>query len=76
MEFSKFIVMLHYPPTNEKFMDSNFTKICEEYNVEKVIYGHLHGKCLNRVLEGERNGVTYIMTSADYLDFDPKLIME
>lgn len=74
--FSKFIVMLHYPPTNEKFMDSNFTKICEEYNVETVIYGHLHGKCLNRVLEGERNGVNYIMTSADYLDFDPKLIME
>ena len=57
-------------------MDSNFTKICEEYNVETVIYGHLHGKCLNRVLEGERNGVNYIMTSADYLDFDPKLIME
>lgn len=74
--FSKFIVMLHYPPTNERFEESEFTKICSEYRVEKVVYGHLHGKCLNRVLEGEFNGVNYIMTSADFLDFNPKKIME
>lgn len=74
--FNKFIVMLHYPPTNEKFMPSQFTEICTEYGVEKVIYGHLHGKCLNRVLEGEFNGVEYIMTAADFIDFNPKLIKE
>ncbi|MBM7833105.1 metallophosphoesterase [Clostridium sardiniense] len=74
--FTKFIVMLHYPPTNEKFMPSQFTEICTEYGVEKVIYGHLHGNCLNRVLEGEFEGVEYIMTAADFLDFDPKLIKE
>lgn len=74
--FTKFIVMLHYPPTNEKFMPSQFTEICTEYGVEKVIYGHLHGNCLNRVLEGEFDGVEYIMTAADFLDFDPKLIKE
>ncbi|GAA0070239.1 metallophosphoesterase [Clostridium sardiniense] len=74
--FTKFIVMLHYPPTNEKFMPSQFTEICTEYGVEKVIYGHLHGNCLNRVLEGEFKGVEYIMTAADFLDFNPKLIKE
>lgn len=74
--FTKFIVMLHYPPTNEKFMPSQFTEICTEYGVEKVIYGHLHGNCLNRVLEGEFDGVEYIMTAADFLDFNPKLIKE
>ncbi len=74
--FNKFIVMLHYPPTNEKFMPSQFTEICTEYGVEKVIYGHLHGKCLNRVLEGEFNRVEYIMTAADFIDFNPKLIKE
>ncbi|HEY5525545.1 MAG TPA: metallophosphoesterase, partial [Clostridium sp.] len=41
--FSKFIVMLHYPPTNERFEESDFVKIIKEYGVEKVIYGHLHG---------------------------------
>ena len=75
--YNKLIVMIHYPPTNEKFEESEFTKIFEEYGVEKVIYGHLHGPSLgNRVLEGERNGVQYILTSCDYINFDPITIME
>ncbi|SFO03682.1 metallophosphoesterase [Proteiniclasticum ruminis] len=72
--FQKFIVMIHYPPVNETFKDSEFTDIFEEYGVEKVIYGHLHGKSLQRVMTGERNGVEYILTSCDYIGFDPVLI--
>ena len=74
--FSKFIVMLHYPPTNERFEESDFVKIIKEYGVEKVIYGHLHGPSLKRVLNGKVDGVEYIMTSADFLDFDPIRILE
>lgn len=74
--FSRFIVMLHYPPTNEKFEESDFVKIIKEYGVEKVIYGHLHGPSLKRVLNGNLDGVEYIMTSADFLDFDPIRILE
>lgn len=73
--YNKFIVMIHYPPTNEKFQDSEFIEIFKEYKVEKVVYGHLHGKALNRVLEGNRDGIEYIVTSADYLDFMPKRIL-
>ncbi|WP_426348399.1 metallophosphoesterase [Alloiococcus sp. CFN-8] len=73
--FKKFICMIHYPPTNERFEDSAFTEIFEEYSVEKVIYGHLHGPSLNRVLQGERNNVEYIMTSCDFINFDPVRIM-
>ncbi|MBE6043784.1 MULTISPECIES: metallophosphoesterase [Clostridium] len=69
--YSKIIVMIHYPPVNDKFEASNFTEIFEEYGVEKVIYGHLHGPSLNRVFEGTYNGVEYIMTSCDYINFDP-----
>ena len=72
--FQKFIVMIHYPPVNETFKDSEFTDIFEEYGVETVIYGHLHGKSLQRVMTGERNGVEYILTSCDYIGFDPVLI--
>lgn len=72
--FQKFIVMIHYPPVNETFKDSEFTDIFEEYGVEKVIYGHLHGKSLQRVMTGERQGVEYILTSCDYIGFDPVLI--
>jgi uncharacterized protein len=69
--FSKFICMIHYPPTNERFEESGFTGIFKEYGVEKVIYGHLHGNSLGRVINGLRDGVEYIMTSSDYLNFQP-----
>ncbi|MGL5148994.1 MAG: metallophosphoesterase [Clostridium sp.] len=73
--FNKFIVMLHYPPTNEKFHPSQFTDIIKEYEVEKVVYGHLHGKSLTRLINGNFEGAEYIMTSADYIDFDPIKIL-
>lgn len=73
--YKKYIVMLHYPPTNEKFEQSDFIDIFKEYNVEKVIYGHLHGAALNRVLSGVHDGIEYIISSADYLDFCPKEII-
>lgn len=73
--FNKYICMLHYPPVNERFEKSSFTEIFNEYKVEKVIYGHLHGPSLNRVLEGDMNGIEYIVTSCDYINFDPLLIL-
>lgn len=74
--YSKFIVMLHYPPTNDKFEETKLISIVKEYNVAKVIYGHLHGPSLNRLYEGNIEGVEYIVTSCDYLDFDPLKILE
>lgn len=68
--YEKIIVITHYPPTNDKLEDSIFTKLFEEYNVEKVIYGHLHGKeSFKMGLKGIRNGVEYILASCDYTDF-------
>ena len=69
--FNKYIVMLHYPPTNEKFQESDFIQIFKEYNVEKVIYGHLHGNSLGNILNGVVDGIEYIMTAADYINFCP-----
>jgi predicted phosphohydrolase len=74
--YNKFIVMLHYPPTNDKFEETEIIKIIKDYNVEKVIYGHLHGPSLNRVYEGNIEGTEYIVTSCDYLDFDPLKILD
>ncbi|MBU3090779.1 metallophosphoesterase [Clostridium sp. CM028] len=74
--YNKFIVMLHYPPTNDKFEETELIRIVKEYNVCKVIYGHLHGPSLNRLYEGNIEGVEYIVTSCDYLNFDPLKILE
>lgn len=71
----RMIAMIHYPPTNEKFEASGFTEIFEKYNIEHVIYGHLHTKDGFKVgLKGERNGVHYHLTSCDFLDFMPEVI--
>jgi uncharacterized protein len=73
--YKKHIVMLHYPPTNDKFEDSGFTEIIKQYEVQKVIYGHLHGPSLRRVLQGDRENTEYIMTSCDFIDFNPVRIL-
>jgi len=74
--FKKIIVMVHYPPTNEGFNNLGFIDIFKEYNVERVIYGHLHGYGLNNVFEGIKDGIEYMLTSCDYINFDPIKIME
>lgn len=74
--YKKIICMMHYPPTNERFEDSGFTELFKEFNVEKVIYGHLHGKALGRVLNDEREGIEYILTSCDYIDFNPIKLLD
>lgn len=73
--YKKIIAMIHYPPNNEKVLDTEFTEIFKEYAVEKVIYGHLHGPSLSKVFEGTVHGVEYILTSADYINFDPVKIL-
>ena len=38
------IAMLHYPPFDAKYGDSEVTALLEKYGVRTVTYGHLHGK--------------------------------
>ena len=74
--YTKLIVMIHYPPIVPNQLDNEFTQLFEEYGVEKVIYGHLHSWGLANVFEGNHNGVEYILTSCDYILFNPIKIMD
>ena len=70
------IVMMHFPPVNEKREPSAFTEILGEYPVKRVVYGHLHGAANHKnALQGERDGILYELVAADYLDFCPKMIL-
>lgn len=69
--YNKIIVMMHYPPVNDNFEESVFTELFRDYPIEKVIYGHLHGKALTNIFQGFHNNIEYIFTSCDYIDFDP-----
>jgi hypothetical protein len=74
---TKFIVMTHYPPTNDMKAYSGFQEIYEAYGVKKVVYGHLHSEyAFTLGLQGVHNGVEYQLVSSDYLDFQPVKIME
>lgn len=70
------ILMMHFPPTNDKHDKSDFIKLIEHYNIKKVIYGHLHGKKkYDNSLTGIKNNVDYSLVSADFLGFTPIKIL-
>lgn len=70
------ICMMHYPPYNMTKEDSNFTRLLEEYKVDKVIFGHLHGKLINMDKVYQKNGITYYFTATDHIDNTPVLVEE
>lgn len=74
--YQKFIMFLHYPPTNILEEGSPFTEIAEEYGVETVVYSHCHGESrFGDSIRGEYRGVNYMLVSGDYLNFRPALVL-
>ena len=74
-ENTKLIVMMHYPPFNDRQEESVFTQQLEAANPDVVIYGHLHGFGAANAFEGNLRGVEYKMTACDYLNFTPVRIL-
>lgn len=68
-------VMLHFPPLFADGLGTAFTEILEEYAVQRVVYGHLHGMGIKIGYEGVREGVAYHLVSCDALEFDPVCII-
>lgn len=67
-EGDKLIALVHFPPFNVLREDSDFTKIFEEYGVDSVIYGHLHGKNVRADKLIVKNNVKYYLTSCDLVE--------
>lgn len=61
----KILAMCHFPPFDATFSDNEFTTIFEEYGVDSVVYGHLHGKDCRAVEYLNKNGISYYLTSCD-----------
>lgn len=64
----KLIALVHYPPFNVKRENSLFTDIFEEFKVDAVVYGHLHGKSVRSDKLLIKNGIKYYLTSCDQVD--------
>ncbi len=72
---SRRILSIHYPPLNRLEMDTEFTGLIERYEVNTVVYGHLHGEEAGKnAFTGMHNGVEYRLTAADQVGFCPVLI--
>ena len=64
-EGDKLIAMLHFPPFNVKRENSLYTDLFEQFGVDAVVYGHLHGKDCKGDKLVKKNGITYYLTSCD-----------
>lgn len=64
----KIICLIHYPPFNSKLDENEFTKLLQKYDVNKVVYGHLHGKNSRAINYININGIDYFLTSCDKLN--------
>lgn len=62
------IAMLHYPPFEANFADTEVTAMLEKYSVNYVLYGHLHGKNVRIKPSVVKGGITYFLTSCDLID--------
>ena len=75
--FTRFIMFLHYPPTNILERTSGFTKMAEEYRAEQVIYAHSHGESrFHDSILGTRKGIQYSLVSGDYLRWKPLKVLD
>ncbi|MGN1382920.1 MAG: metallophosphoesterase [Eubacterium sp.] len=75
--YTKFIMFLHYPPTNILETRSGFTDMAEEYGAEQVIYAHCHGEArFHDSIQGVFRGRTYHLASGDFLRWRPLKVLE
>ena len=69
-------MFLHYPPIYQGYRCPEILRLLEQYQVKHCIFGHLHGYSRRLAVEGEVNGTTFSLVSADHLNFVPKKFLE
>lgn len=70
------IAMTHYPPIGTDLKESRASSLLEKYNINTCVFGHLHSVKKGIPLFGKKNGIRYLLTSCDYLDFQPLKIFD
>lgn len=68
------IVFLHYPPVLVNFQNEAMLELMERYGVKRCYYGHLHAAGHAAAFQGECRGISFTLTSADFIDFAPVFI--
>ncbi|MBA3957231.1 MAG: metallophosphoesterase [Parachlamydiaceae bacterium] len=69
------LAMTHYPPISADLKDSRAAQLLEKYHISACVFGHLHRVKRDVPMFGTKNGVKYILTACDYLDFKPVKVL-
>ncbi|MFO0453714.1 MAG: metallophosphoesterase [Pseudomonadota bacterium] len=67
----KRIIMTHYPPIGADLQPSRASALLEKYRIDTCVFGHLHHVKPNSLPFGIHNGVRYIFTACDAINFTP-----
>lgn len=73
--YRRYILMLHYPPVNDRHEPSGFTDLMAEFGVEICVFGHLHDEAIRTAPTGIFGGAACYLVSCDALDFKLKCIV-
>ena len=65
----RLVVMCHYPPLGEGGAQTPLSSLLEQYPVDDVVYGHLHGPSLRSAVNDTLHGIRYHCVSCDGLQF-------
>ncbi len=71
----KKVALTHYPPIGPELTPSRASAILEEYGVDICVFGHLHNVKPRSLSFGKARGVSYFLTSCDFIDFCPIKIL-
>lgn len=69
------ILLLHYPPFNDKNEPSGFTDLLAKYKVDHCIFGHLHDKMSFARIPDTFGNTQLHLVSADYSQFKIQKIL-
>jgi len=69
------ICMTHYPPIGSDLAPSRAAQILEENKIDICVFGHLHNLKAGDPLFGSARGVRYVLSSSDYIHFNPIAIL-
>lgn len=70
------IALTHYPPIGADLKPSRASQILEEHQIQICVFGHLHNLKANLPpLFGVARGIRYVLSSCDYIHFQPIAIL-
>ena len=69
------MVFLHYPPRYKGYECREILELMEKYGVRRCFYGHLHGGSHGLAMQGLWDGIEYRLVAADYIGFQPQLVI-